>query len=103
MLACVLATLTIVNCHAPLPRMQGPKVMQMYIGSRRDGTPSATSPPAPTDAGVLLEAAGGELVAVLQFDGFITPATAEDARRRLINALQAGECKVLVVFASVAC
>jgi len=77
--------------------------MQMMIGSRRsapDGGSSsadAAALPAPTDPSVRLSVAGGEMVAVLRFSGYITPQTAEEARQRLVAALQQGvRCFVCV-------
>ncbi len=75
--------------------------MQMYLGTRqkKDGTvqPPAKSAaaalnelPTPT-GGVTLNVAGGELVAVFKFDGYITPGTAERARKQLMDALESGE------------
>jgi ABC-type sugar transport system ATPase subunit len=80
--------------------LQGRKVMQMMVGSRRDqqqqqqqqqgSTADVTSLPAPSDAAVRLSVAGGELVAVLPFEGYITPEAAAAARQRLLQALEAG-------------
>lgn len=86
----------------------GRKVMQMYIGTRRDGgtpqrpapagantglklptaSPTIASLPAPAQPGVRIGVAGGELVAVLRFEGYITPATAEAVRKRLMEVLK---------------
>eukprot|EP00878_Enallax_costatus_P038980 GHUV01044484.1.p1 GENE.GHUV01044484.1~~GHUV01044484.1.p1 ORF type:complete len:166 (+),score=49.13 GHUV01044484.1:738-1235(+) len=83
-------TQPVVMCYHP----EGRKVMQMMVGTNK-GSPAAssssniTSLPAPTDPDVRLGVYGGELVAVLYFDGYITPQTAEVARRKLIKALQA--------------
>lgn len=97
----------------PLPSAhpkQGRKVMQMYIGTRRDGgtpqrpapagantglklptaSPTIASLPAPAQPGVRIGVAGGELVAVLRFEGYITPATAEAVRKRLMEVLKRG-------------
>ncbi|KAG2429512.1 hypothetical protein HXX76_010747 [Chlamydomonas incerta] len=74
----------------------GRKVMQMYVGARRGQEaaaaagakpPAVSSLPAPTERGVRLNVSGGELVAVAQFDGFITPTTAEAVRQRLLACL----------------
>jgi hypothetical protein len=76
--------------------LQGRKVMQMMVGSRRDqqqqqgSKADVTSLPAPSDAAVRLSVAGGELVAVLPFEGYITPEAAAAARQRLLQALEAG-------------
>lgn len=74
--------------------VQGSKTMYMHVGSRRDkpGTAagSAATLPLPTDPAVSLGVSGGELVAVLQFDGFITPQTAGTARAQLKSALARG-------------
>ena len=48
-------------------------------------------PPQPTNARVTLEAAGGEILAAMRFEGSATPAAAEAARTRLIAALTKGE------------
>ncbi|WIA08929.1 hypothetical protein OEZ85_008346 [Tetradesmus obliquus] len=81
----------------------GRKVMQMMVGSRRDqqqqqqqqGTSAdITSLPAPSDAAVRLSVAGGELVAVLPFEGYITPEAAAAARQRLLRALEADGLKL---------
>ncbi len=89
---------------------QGRKVMQMFIGSRRDGGgPQKSAPagadtrlklptasaaiaslPAPAQPGVRIGVAGGELVAVLRFEGYITPATAEAVKKRLMEVLKRG-------------
>eukprot|EP00195_Chlamydomonas_chlamydogama_P015575 CAMPEP_0202901682 /NCGR_PEP_ID=MMETSP1392-20130828/14398_1 /ASSEMBLY_ACC=CAM_ASM_000868 /TAXON_ID=225041 /ORGANISM="Chlamydomonas chlamydogama, Strain SAG 11-48b" /LENGTH=190 /DNA_ID=CAMNT_0049588285 /DNA_START=287 /DNA_END=859 /DNA_ORIENTATION=+ len=77
----------------------GRKMMQMYLGSQRlaDGTtkPPASSAaqalatlPAPQGSGVRVSVAGGELVAVLRFEGYITPTAAEAARKQLLAALK---------------
>lgn len=75
----------------------------MMIGSRRGssssggssgagaGTETAATLPAPTDGSVRLSVAGGEVVAGLRFSGYITPQTAEAARKQLMAALEQGE------------
>lgn len=69
---------------------EGNKTMQMFVGSvRATGEvlpPSAL--PLPTDSTVRLTVAGGEVVAVMKFEGYITPETAGSARRQLEEALQ---------------
>ena len=78
--------------------------MQMFLGTRQlpDGSvmPAATTAaealaalPAPKESpwGVAVSVAGGELVAVLRFEGYITPATAEKAKEQLLAALKAGK------------
>ena len=72
--------------------------MQMYVGSPRgrdkqpgDPPAKATELPAPVNAEVRLNAAGGELVAVRYFDGAITPQTAAYHRQQLIQLLENGE------------
>lgn len=75
--------------------LQGRKVMQTMVGSPKNGQPAVSSStisslPAPSEPGVRLSVSGGELVAVLYFDGYITPETAQAARQKLINALHAG-------------
>jgi hypothetical protein len=78
----------------------GDKAMQMYLGSRtlRDGSslPAARPAefqqlPAPLSSQAAVAVAGGELVAVFRFEGFITPTSAEAARKQLQAALKAGE------------
>jgi hypothetical protein len=96
--------------------VQGRKVMQMMVGTPKGSKPvqqqqqqqqeeegtqqqqhgsnsssSITSLPAPTDPDVRLAVAGGELVAVLFFEGYITPEAAAAARQKLTQALTAGE------------
>jgi hypothetical protein len=82
--------------------LQGRKVMQMFVGPRQAGSdaaqrssgegaiPAVTSLPGPLEQVVGVNVSGGELVAVLQFEGYITPAAAEDARRRLMAYLERG-------------
>ncbi len=73
----------------------GRKVMQMYLGSRVGAsarqTESVASLPAPTEPNVRVSIAGGELIAVRQFEGYITPTNAEAARQALLAALRRGE------------
>jgi hypothetical protein len=79
--------------HRPIWKPpQGRKSMQMMVGSPRDGGPAAAAAalPAPTDGGVRLSVAGGEALAVLRFSGYITPQAADEARRRLVAALEQG-------------
>ncbi|EFJ45759.1 hypothetical protein VOLCADRAFT_93948 [Volvox carteri f. nagariensis] len=80
----------------------GRKLMQMFLGPRRvdtgtlrtvrggEGavTADATSLPSPLEPGVRVNVSGGELIAVLKFDGYITPASADAARKRLMAYLQ---------------
>lgn len=78
-----------------LRTLQGAKRMQMFVGTLKgeefNGTPtSVTQLPAPTDAGVQLAAAGGELIAVLRFEGYITPETAAAVRKQLVAAIKKG-------------
>ena len=88
----------------------GRKTMAMMVGARRGGGGNsggggddggsgsggggAAALPAPTDAAVRLGVAGGEVVAVRRFSGYITPATAEEARRALLAALERDGLKV---------
>jgi len=81
--------------------LQGRKVMQMMVGtckgqpqgagSSSSKTDSITALPAPSEPGVRLAVAGGEIVAVMPFEGYITPEAAAAIRQKLTNALQAGE------------
>ena len=73
--------------------------MQMYLGSRLTGPQQGTAapasqlhllPPPQAQGGAQLGVAGGELVAAMKFDGYITPQNAEQARQRLIAALKTG-------------
>ncbi|GBF94002.1 hypothetical protein Rsub_07270 [Raphidocelis subcapitata] len=69
----------------------GRKTMALMVGSPRDGGGGGGgggAPPAPAAPGVRLGVAGGEVVAVLRFPGYITPAAAEEARQRLLAALR---------------
>jgi ABC-type sugar transport system ATPase subunit len=86
--------------------MQGRKVMQMMVGTCKAGQqpqqqqqqqPAGSSRadsikalPAPTDPSVRLAVAGGEVVAVMPFEGYITPEVAAAIRKKLADALQAG-------------
>ena len=82
------------TCYPLTTTPQGRKVMSMMVGSQRGsgggGPASPAGLPAPTDGTVRLSVAGGELVAVLRFAGFITPQTAEAARQQLLAALKQG-------------
>jgi hypothetical protein len=85
--------------------MQGEKAMQMLLGTRqlpdgtiippsKNATEAISSLPEPVGlAGVSVSVAGGELVAVLKFEGYITPSNAERARNMLATALQNGDKK----------
>ncbi|GIL69281.1 hypothetical protein Vretimale_12602 [Volvox reticuliferus] len=78
----------------------GRKVMQMFVcprqvvGSTREpqqdasAALAATLLPEPLDPAVRVNVSGGELVAVLQFEGYITPVSAEAVRQRLVTCLQ---------------
>ncbi|KAK9815546.1 hypothetical protein WJX72_005503 [[Myrmecia] bisecta] len=68
--------------------LQGQKTMEQLVGSRRDGQ-AQERPPLPTAAGVSLEVAGGEVVAVLQFSGNATPEKAAALVKQLASGLQA--------------
>jgi hypothetical protein len=60
----------------------GSKKMQLFVGMTREGT-VLEEPPAATLPGCRLVAGGGELCAVLRFEGYITPATAQEALQSL--------------------
>lgn len=84
--------------------------MQMMVGSPKNQQQSGggssrpdsiTSLPAPTDPAVRLAVAGGEIVAVMPFEGYITPDTAASVRKQLVSALEAGMCVCLFVVAGV--
>jgi hypothetical protein len=84
-----------------LVTLQGRKVMQMMVGApmgqqqqqQAGGSSKADSIkslPAPTEPAVRLAVAGGEIVAVMPFEGYITPEAAASIRQQLVNALQKG-------------
>lgn len=50
-----------------------------------------------------MDVSGGELIAVSRFEGYITPAAAEEARQKLIKALARGVCGVCVCLLSCCC
>ena len=73
--------------------------MSMFLGEqlrKEQGTLAATTAealralPQPNDSSVQVSVSGGELVAVLRFEGFITPETAAAARSVLLAALKNG-------------
>ena len=66
----------------------GTKVMQSFVGPTRSGD-MLEDPPKPLLAGSRLVASGGELCAVLLFEGYITPDTAAAAVGQLKAALAA--------------
>jgi hypothetical protein len=79
--------------------LQGRKVMQMMVGTpkaqqQQDSSSSRSSTittlPAPTDPAVRLAVSGGEVVAVMPFEGYITPEAAASVRQQLAKALQQG-------------
>lgn len=79
----------------------GRKVMQLYVGRRRGSSEEGPQrPPLPLDPRVSLEAAGGELVAVMRFEGNATPQAALAARAKLIQALDADGLKLAAAEAS---
>ncbi|GMH33157.1 hypothetical protein BSKO_00991 [Bryopsis sp. KO-2023] len=69
--------------HAP----EGTKTMELFVGDSKDGKGSS-KPPLPGHPELYLAAGGGELVAVQQFEGNITPPEAQAVRQKLISALQ---------------
>jgi hypothetical protein len=70
----------------------GPKTMQVYLVPREGGGgEAAAQPPQPVDPSVDLDAGGGELVAVAQFEGNATQQACERARQALLKALARGE------------
>jgi ABC-type sugar transport system ATPase subunit len=81
--------------------LQGRKVMQMMVGTAKaqqqqqaeasSRADSIKSLPAPTDPAVRLAVAGGEIVAVMPFEGYITPEVAAAIRQKLADALKAGK------------
>ena len=84
----------------PLLALQGRKVMQMMVGTpkaaqQQDSSSSRSSTittlPAPTDPAVRLAVSGGEVVAVMPFEGYITPEAAASVRQQLAKALEKGE------------
>jgi SOUL heme-binding protein len=64
----------------------GAKRMRLYVGPTRSGD-MLDDPPAPEMPDCRLVAAGGELVAVARFVGYITPTTAQAALEQLEAAL----------------
>jgi hypothetical protein len=94
--------LAVRNIRPPL-LLQGRKVMQMMIGTAKaqqqqaaasSRADSIKSLPAPTDPAVRLAVAGGEIVAVMPFEGYITPEVAAAVRQKLADALKAGKRQV---------
>lgn len=75
--------------HSHPVALQGRKVMRVRI-SPRDPAAAAQPPPAPSNPAVGLDIAGGEIVAVVRFEGNATPEVAAAQRRRLEAALAAG-------------
>jgi hypothetical protein len=72
----------------------GPKTMSMFLSRSTDPEWAKASIrdklvllPAPLDSKVSVGIRGGEVLAVRMFDGFITPATANEARRLLLESL----------------
>lgn len=80
--------------------MQGRKVMQIMVGTckrQQQRQPAGSSRadsikglPTPTDPSVRMAVAGGEVVAIMPFEGYITPEVAAAIRKKLAGALQAG-------------
>ena len=64
----------------------GAKCMRLFVGPTRSGD-VLESPPSPEMPECSLVAAGGELCAVLRFEGYITPTTANAALEQLKDAL----------------
>eukprot|EP00879_Flechtneria_rotunda_P001339 GHRR01001489.1.p1 GENE.GHRR01001489.1~~GHRR01001489.1.p1 ORF type:complete len:124 (-),score=46.45 GHRR01001489.1:674-1045(-) len=84
--------------------LQGRKVMQLMVGTSKQlqavttstsGRRDIASLPVPTDPAVRLGIAGGEVVAVFAFEGYITPSSAAAARHKLMKALQEGRLNPL--------
>ena len=69
----------------------GAKTMQVYLLPREGEGDEGQPPPQPSDAGVELDGAGGELVAAARFEGNATKEACERARTQLKFALQRGE------------
>lgn len=66
----------------------GRKTMSMYLGGLEQGSLELASLPKPNDRSAKVDVAGGELVAVAKFEGYITPAAAESVRQKLLRALE---------------
>ena len=75
--------------HSTHPTSQHTPYTHPYISHHTSAPPQAP-PPLPDNPRVTLEAAGGQVAAVLRFEGFITPETAADARDQLMRCLQRG-------------
>ncbi|KAK9903516.1 hypothetical protein WJX75_007851 [Coccomyxa subellipsoidea] len=65
----------------------GSKTMELLVGSRQDGEP-LEAPPQPKDGRLTLEVAGGEVAAVLKFEGSATRETTLKAVAQLKNVLE---------------
>lgn len=79
---------------------EGHKTMQIFLVPR-DATvdlegPQALPQPTPS-AGIVLDVAGGELLAVACFEGNATQEACETTRRQLLEKLKRGELGVAVV------
>ena len=71
-------------------RPDGMKTMQVYIVPREGQVEDGAPLPAPTTQGVELDAAGGELIAVIRFEGNATKEACERARDQLKKFLEQG-------------
>lgn len=67
---------------------KGQQQQQQPAGSSR--ADSIKGLPTPTDPSVRMAVAGGEVVAIMPFEGYITPEVAAAIRKKLAGALQAG-------------
>ena len=65
---------------------EGFKTMQIYVVPRE-----GDSVPAPNEASVELDAAGGELIASMRFEGNATKEACEQTRDRLLQSLKQGK------------
>lgn len=68
----------------------GSKTMQLYVVPREGQLAEGEALPLPTDSAVRLDAAGGELVAAMRFEGNATQEVCDAARQRLLTKLAEG-------------
>lgn len=66
-------------------RGDGSKIMQIYVVPREGDVA-----PAPKDSSVELDAAGGELIAAMRFEGSATKEACGETRDKLLQALKQG-------------
>lgn len=70
-------------------RPDGSKMMQIYVVPRESETSDSNEPlPAPTEREVDLDAAGGELIAAMRFEGNATKEVCERTKDMLLKSLE---------------